>query len=112
MPCGGIYPSTSFLEDECFECGRKLGTEALAVEEWDTAIHARCLRSFLGSKEAEVIVDHQHPIITGVDPVSGQYVRLLCFAPELSMSDWAVCHVDEEGDEVIDESFSRVEYVS
>lgn len=111
MPCGGVYPTILTQPEPCFVC-EKIMDEVLvlAVEEWDAAIHVGCLRSFLGSQEAQVIVDHQHPIITSQNK-EGFYCRLLCYSPELSCSDWAICHIDQEGNEVVDESYSRVEYL-
>jgi hypothetical protein len=94
---------------DCFDCGAPLNDEeVLMVEEWDALIHKRCLRSFLGSREAEVIYEHQHPIVVVQTP--DEYLRLLCYSPELSASDWAVCAIDVNGDEVVLRSFSRVEY--
>lgn len=116
MPCGGIYPMAPIYRDDfgdCFNCNKPLRNEVfLAVEEWDAGIHVDCLREFLMTPEGEVIRIHQHPVITEIgesDP--GLYLRLLCYSPELSMSDWALCRVDESGDEIIVDSFSRVEYV-
>lgn len=112
MPCGGIYPIglVQGAREECFNCGKPLGdAEVLAVEEWDAAIHLSCLRQFMGSAECAVIQEHQHPIITEMSE-DGSYVKLLAFSPELSASDWALCHIDSNGDEVVDLSWSRMEY--
>lgn len=112
MPCGGIYPvEVEGMTEACFYCNKPLGDAALEVIEWDAFIHYRCLRPFMGTAEGEVIREHQHPIITEVDDQSGAYVRLLCYAPELGFSDWALCQVDWAGDEEVIESWSRSEYV-
>jgi hypothetical protein len=69
MPCGGIRPfNLSVVSDAlegqptppCHFCNKPGATHW--VEEWDTAIHARCVPAFLQTEEGEIIIEHGHDV--------------------------------------------------
>ena len=60
MPCGGIWTVKPF-ESECFYCG-KTGQLDHFCEEWDTGLHAKCVRPFLATPEGQVVLNHGHEV--------------------------------------------------
>lgn len=64
MPCGGIYPVSGLIYP-CWVCDKH--NCELFCEEWDTAIHKKCVDKFLETDEGKLVLNHEHNIIFGVD---------------------------------------------
>lgn len=63
MPCGGIHPASDVGQYECWVCN-KPGSDHF-IWEWDAAIHAKCIPSFLSTEEGRVVIEHKHLIQIG-----------------------------------------------
>ena len=67
MPCGGIYPFEGNEDYECIFCGCMDPYPELWVEEWDAALHYKCLGKFLASPMGEIVLAHRHIIFANPD---------------------------------------------
>lgn len=101
------------LQEECVVCEKKVLSGApdqiLMWGEMERLLHQRCLRPLVAEVgEKDGLPDHL--ICVGESEDQRQYVRMLAFSQEMGFSDWALCEVDLEGNEVIVQHWSRVEY--